>query len=260
MRMFFHTPTHPHTLPSSRWALRRLAIGELARRVIRIVVCAATFCAASFAPHVSAASSDSLIRDAQGRVRYIVDLFEDESGKPSRFAGAAEKIAWHKANSARLIEDTTKLPGIDVVTSTSLVGTSFTAYLYEKQAEQLTKDKRVQRLTPDARLTSSGNLWSDTANGAEILSWARQAMGIVTTASTGSAIVYVIDTGVEQHRDLPGLVTRIAVFPGMSPTGCYPHATHVAGIIGAGNNGMDVVGMNPGVRMVSIAIGDTAGN
>jgi hypothetical protein len=64
------------------------------------------------------------------------------------------------------------------------------------------------------------------------------------------------------HADLPGLaaVDRLAVFPGISPTGCYAHGTHVAGIIGAADNGSGVVGVLPGVRLVSVAIGDTNGS
>jgi len=40
----------------------------------------------------------------------------------------------------------------------------------------------------------------------------------------------------------------------LSGVGCYPHATHVAGIIGAqSGNGM-VVGIAPGVRMISVSV------
>jgi hypothetical protein len=46
------------------------------------------------------------------------------------------------------------------------------------------------------------------------------------------------------------LVEQIAVMPGINPVGCYPHATHVAGIAAGSNN----VGMLSGARIVSISV------
>ena len=66
---------------------------------------------------------------------------------------------------------------------------------------------------------------------------------------------YVLDTGVQSHSDLQGL-SAIAALPGIHPVGCYSHASHVAGIIGAGDNGFGTVGVLPGVRLVSIALAD----
>lgn len=196
------------------------------------------------------------IKDAQGRIRYIVDLAEDFSGKPETFKDVTELIDWHKANSARLIDDVVKLRGVDILGTTSLVGTSFTAYLDEKEADRLRKDKRVVRVTLDAHMAHSA-LWSNTAtNGGQLISWGRQAMGVSGNNSTGYATVYVVDTGVEAHGDLGGLVERTSAFAGINPSGCYPHATHVAGIIGASNNSVGSAGVNPGVQMVSIALGD----
>jgi subtilisin family serine protease len=82
--------------------------------------------------------------------------------------------------------------------------------------------------------------------------------------STGPFVtrVFVIDQGVAIHPDLNS-VERVAAFPidsygfPMTPVGCWPHATHVAGIIAAADNSQGVVGMLPSVQIISIAMGDT---
>lgn len=150
--------------------------------------------------------------------------------------------------------------GMKLFGTTSLVGTSFTAYLTEKQIEQFSKDTRVELITQDAYLTPSA-LWNSTNdNYPQVRPWGLHAMEVAWAGpSNGSATVYVLDTGVEMHADLPGLAAgdRLSALPGINPTGCYAHSTHVAGIIGAADNGTGVVGVLPGVKIVSIALGTT---
>ena len=196
------------------------------------------------------------IKDAQGRVRYIVDLVDDLAEKPNKFDNAQSKIAWHKTNSEKLIEAVVKLRGIELLGTTSLVGTSLVAYLSDNQVDQLAKDKRVAMLTEDRYVEPSG-LWNSTMDpSGQVRPWGLQAMGIGGGSSNGSATVYILDTGVEMHVDLPGLsaTNRLSAVPGINPTGDYPHATHVAGIVGAADNGFGVVGVLPGVRLVSISV------
>lgn len=203
-----------------------------------------------------ATTTPAKIKDAQGRIRYIVDLEEDDTGKPAQFAGAEDKIAWQKANSAKLIDDVVKLRGIEIYASTSLIGTSFTTYLTEKELEQLSKDKRVKLITEDTHLTLSA-LWNSTTDpSGQVRSWGLQALGVGGGSSNGTATVYVLDNGVGPHADLPGLIANYVGGPGISAVGCYGHATHVAGIIGAADNATGVVGVLPGAKIVSIAIGE----
>jgi Subtilase family len=212
------------------------------------------------------------ITDERGRILYIVDLVEDPntSSKPylaekapaehepnketARIARQA-LIADLKRQSKAKIDDVIKVrgiePNIELVSSTHLVGTSFTAYLDQKQVERLAKDKRVERLTQNRYINpSSSGLWSDDPSWHwSPRSWGNYAMGgNYVGASIGTATIYVVDNGVEAHGAL-NLAEQIAVTPGVSPVGCYPHATHVAGIAGGSNN----VGMLPGARIVSIS-------
>lgn len=199
-------------------------------------------------------SSNAKITDAQGRIRYIVDLVEDDTGKPQSVEPTETKIAWRKANSKKLIDNVTKQRGIELIASTSFVGTSFVAYLESKDVEQLTKDKRVAMLTEDRVLQPSA-IWNSTRDpSGQVRPWGLQAVGATGASSNGIATVYVIDTGVEVHPDLPALGERISALPGINPTGVYPHATHVAGIIGASDNVFGVVGVLPNVNLVSISI------
>lgn len=207
------------------------------------------------------------IKDSQSRIRYIVDLEEDESGKPDTFGDAHHKIAWHKARSGQLIENVTKLRDVELLGTTSLVGTSFTAYLTENQAEQFAKDKRVKLITQDAYVQPSA-LWSSNPPNpppnyaGQVRPWGLYAMGVSGAGSSnGTATVYVLDTGVEVHNDLVlaaqlTALTNTTSSKPVNPIGCYAHATHVAGIIGAADNGTGVVGVLPGVRIVSVALGD----
>jgi Subtilase family len=200
------------------------------------------------------------ITDATGRIRYIVDIIDDEIGKPDKFNDADSKIKYHKDKSDKLIADVAKIRGVEIIATTSLVGISFVAYLDAKQVDQLAKDKRVSLLTQDTYLKPSA-LWNNINEWTgQVRPWGLQALGVTyASSSNGTATVYVLDSGVGLHSDLTGLsaANQLSALPGINPTGCYAHSTHVAGIIGASaNNNAGVVGVLPGVRLVSIAMGD----
>ncbi len=78
-------------------------------------------------------------------------------------------------------------------------------------------------------------------------SWALVGDG---SGSVDGPTVYVIDTGISDHRDLN--VVRRVNFAGGVMTDCNGHGTHVAGIVGARDNAVDSVGVAPGVRLVSV--------
>ena len=99
----------------------------------------------------------------------------------------------------------------------------------------------------------------------ETTSWGRQAVnGQVRTVSNNRK-VYIIDSGVAAHYDLNSVV-RLNVACGAyncntsSPStypvvGCYAHATHVAGIIGAqSGNGLGTNGVYAGANIVSLSV------
>jgi len=207
---------------------------------------------------------DMKVKDEAGKVRFIVDLIEDTDGKPARFVGAASKIDWHDARSKLQFDAVAKSRGIKILGSTSLVGTSFVAYLDEKEVEHLARDKQVAKLTEDAPIPVSA-LWNNTtdAGTSQLRSWGLHALGVSAGSLSAGGTVYVLDAGVEMHNDLTGLpnADRLTAYTTdangqpINPSGCYAHATHVAGIVGAANNSYGVSGVVAGAPLVSMGLG-----
>jgi len=203
--------------------------------------------------------SNEPIKDREGRIRYIVDLVDDDTGRPDKFADSGSYVAYAKDKSTRLIEDVSKLRGAELFgITTGLIGTSFIAHLTEQQVKQFSNDKRVKLITQDVYIQSSA-LWnSSTDASGQARPWGLEAMAVANAGSSnGGAIVFVLDFGSELHPDLTGLTAanRYNIVPSVSLTTCgYAHATHVAGIIGAADNGFGVVGVFPGVTLVSIGM------
>ncbi|MGW4161649.1 S8 family serine peptidase [Streptomyces sp. NPDC004788] len=74
--------------------------------------------------------------------------------------------------------------------------------------------------------------------------------------------VAVIDTGIDtRHPDLNvvGGTNCVSTRPGASYRDNNGHGTHVAGTIGARDNGSDVVGIAPGARLYSVKVLNSAG-
>ena len=79
------------------------------------------------------------------------------------------------------------------------------------------------------------------------------ASNVVATA------VAVIDTGSGPHADL-NVVGGVSCQPGKSFSDGNGHGTHVAGTIGAINNGSGVVGVAPGIPIYSVRVLDNRGS
>lgn len=143
----------------------------------------------------------------------------------------------------------------------------------------------TMRVWNDFPASPSNALWSNRiflSPGYEVQSWGKRAVNQTTATSNGTSLVYVVDIGVGLHEDLDdnivervnptdpkldGSVPHCGSRPGLglSPclatnadmpylVACYTHATAVAGIIGAKSNGKGTVGINPGVKIVSVSI------
>jgi len=221
-------------------------------------------------------ATEKPIKDDKGRVQVIIELAKDAHltypaqltvlprGKSDKSDKAIEYF--HHPKVEALADDLERSHGFKRIGMTSWVGKSVTALLTAKQIEKLQADERVVQISEDAASTFSTNpLWNDTM-GPEIESWGRKAVnGKVRTVSNGRR-VYIIDTGVAEHADLPNVIDRVNVScgaaacnqynPSLYPVvGCYAHATHVAGIIGAqANNYTGTKGVYAGVNMVSLSV------
>ena len=82
-----------------------------------------------------------------------------------------------------------------------------------------------------------------------------------TSLSDGAGVgVAILDTGVDlAHQDLAGAVDAFSAF-GSSCQDDAGHGTHVAGIVGARDNGIDVVGVAPAAKLFCVKVLDQSGS
>ena len=229
------------------------------------------------------------IVDAKGRTRVIVDFVDEAqdayleaaSEDVKRFVPGRDR---HNQITLRLIEDYERRFGIEPVYRTNAkgepersnlttwVGASLTAYLTSEQIDGLRRDKNVRLVTQDGPIkfsTPPAPPWLPSWNGpdwGELNDWGWIAVGGTPRLPGSTRKVYILDSGVANHGDLNSVIDRRNVVPPDAPgakylVGCYAHATHVAGIIGAAeNNGSNRRGVYAGVNMVSLAIGSDTTN
>jgi subtilisin family serine protease len=213
------------------------------------------------------------IVDKNGRVAVIVDFSKDADESygtafPTNEIGRVP-ASFHRPSALRLVEDYERRFNFTRVGMTSWVGISVTAFVTPEQMRALAADSRVSQITEDRFEEFSAPLpWADSqSTGGEMNSWGRYAVNGKTLLPNSNRKVFIIDGGVALHADLSSVVSRTNVACGGSgncefvlPTaypvvGCYAHATHVAGIIGA-SSGNDITssGVYSGVKMVSVSV------
>ena len=281
-------PPHALTQPRAPARFRRGLTRSTA--LIAISTLVASFAVAAKAPYYAAAKP---IKDDQGRVQVIIDFADDAhmqyAGRlpvlPPRAASAAEAATakpiefFHTEKTLALVADFEKRYGFQRAGMTSWVGNSVTARLPSDVIERLRDEKLVKQVSEDeyhrfsaaqTNVMPAGG-WGNSSNNNEWTSWGHQAVnGKVYTTQNNLGIgrkIYIIDSGVAYHDDLPS-VTRLNVACGSSGNcnaidpntyplvGCYAHATHAAGIIGAiANNSKTIRGAYAGFpNMVSLAV------
>ena len=93
--------------------------------------------------------------------------------------------------------------------------------------------------------------------------WGITRVGGTRDASGLTATAWVIDSGIDlNHADLNVDAGRSVSFTRGKKTATdgHGHGTHVAGTIGAINNGIDVVGVAAGVTLVAVRVLDNSGS
>jgi subtilisin len=130
----------------------------------------------------------------------------------------------------------------------------FAARLSAKQVRDLRADPEVAFVAPDRRVEASGSVPLASGDTAPAGVRRIQAAGLGETREASSANVAVIDTGIDlAHPDLNTSDGKncIGSGPAQDDDG---HGTHVAGTIGARNNGAGVVGVAPGTRLFAVKV------
>jgi subtilisin len=140
----------------------------------------------------------------------------------------------------------------------------YSARLGADQVATLRADPDVEAVVPDEVISIAGQ---STPTGVRRINGKQSLIaGIDGTDQRVDADVAIVDTGVggstsKSHEDLN-------IVGGHSCSTSNPnswgdpngHGTHVAGIVGALDNGIGVVGVAPGVRLWSVRILDSSGN
>lgn len=131
--------------------------------------------------------------------------------------------------------------------------TTFSAMLSPTDLTRLQQDPSVLSVEQDRIMSICACV--DVA-APTTLSWNIQATGYGRGDRQAGKTVWVIDTGIDlDHPDLNVDRDRsVSFLPGKTADDESGHGTHVAGIIGALNNGIGVTGVASGARLVSLKV------
>ncbi len=142
----------------------------------------------------------------------------------------------------------------------------FTVRLNKGQAKQLADDPEVKIVEQDqiialSPIHATAKPAPPTPTPTQTIPWGITRVGGGTTTPTATA--WIIDSGIDlDHPDLNVDVARSRSFVTTSttPDDQNGHGTHVAGTVGAKNNTIGVVGVAPGVTLVSVRVLDRKGS
>ena len=135
----------------------------------------------------------------------------------------------------------------------------FSVELPPRAIAALSRDSRVAYVEADQKVTAFG----ETPTGVDRMEIDKKFPVETLNGKTVDVDVAVIDTGIASHPDLniqPGGVNCASgsFFTGRCKTGGFAdgngHGTHVAGTIGARDNGIGVVGVAPGARLWAVRV------
>ena len=135
----------------------------------------------------------------------------------------------------------------------------------ERALAALQNDPAVVSIVPNRPVTAfqraNGKPGGGGGTPSEIVPAGVQRVGVPTSSSNGAGIgVAILDTGIDlSHQDLAGTVNAFSAF-GSSCQDEAGHGTHVAGIVGARDNSVDVIGVAPAAALYCVKVLDQAGN
>lgn len=209
--------------------------------------------------------------------KYIVVFNEDysptgRSAEPT-FTSRTEKVAYSQRvqQEAALqldafLEASSLAPEkVDAMFSSALTG--FTAELSNDEVARLEKDPRVSYIEPDRVVTLDFKVEAVyteeelSANSDQIQTEAQTTTcaisnsGGTANGSGKNTFIWIVDTGIDlDHPDLNVNRQYGRSFADNSPDDAQGHGTHVAGIAGAVNNSIGVVGISSGAQVVPVDV------
>ncbi len=136
----------------------------------------------------------------------------------------------------------------------------YSARLTNAQIALLRADTRVEEVVPDDILSLTGQT---TPTGVSRVYGPLNPIAQIDGHDTRvDADVAIVDTGIDPHHVDLNVAGGYSCSTSSTTAWSDPngHGTHVAGIVGALDNGIGVVGVAPGVRLWAVRILDTQGN
>lgn len=186
---------------------------------------------------------------------YIVTLKESNAELSATPSSGNARIA---ALSVRLLEKHRVSPKV-IKTTFSGHKNGFLATLTKEEATTLQSESAIELVEPD-RIVSVCSCVDVVAPTS--VTWSVRKTGYGNGQNFDAKTVWIIDTGVDMdHPDLNVDQERSLSFISgqTSADDNNGHGTHVAGIIGALNNTIGVVGVASGVQLVSLKVLDQLG-
>lgn len=137
----------------------------------------------------------------------------------------------------------------------------FAAELSASQVQALEGDQRVDFVSENRRVATTGVVPIASDEPTPPTGTRRiLAAGTESVREHSGVNVAVIDTGIQlDHPDLNASAGTDCVDPGTSPVDGNGHGTHVAGTIGAKNNGVGVTGVAPGTQVYAVRVFNDSG-
>lgn len=132
----------------------------------------------------------------------------------------------------------------------------FSAHLTEAQITKLKANPLIAVVEPDVAIRTFTQVlpYGIYNSGATVSSAARAGDGLANqTPGLANVRVVVIDSGIAPHPDL-NVIDAVNYANDGANGDCNGHGTHVAGTIGAKDNGDFVVGMAPGVPLIAAKV------
>lgn len=168
--------------------------------------------------------------------RYIVVL---EDGVSAEMVGQATAFA--KGSTMRIFKNAIN---------------GFAGRMDAEEVEKLRRDPRVRYIEPDYMVSLGSQEQTVVAADAETEPWG--VTGVGGSRDGSGKVAWIIDTGIDLYNtDLNVDRTRSRNFVPDGRTDATDHnghGTHVAGIIGAKKNGLGVVGVAAGAKLVGVRV------
>jgi subtilisin len=145
--------------------------------------------------------------------------------------------------------------GVDVRQVYSVALGAFHAHLTASAKSQLTQDPGVRFISPNRTFRASAQALS---TGVDRIEGDRST--VYTAGASVNTPVAVLDTGVAPDPDLNVQAIGQNCLGGVGWSDLNGHGTHIAGIIGAKNNGDGVVGVAPGTPIYPVQVLNRSAN